>query len=440
MDEVVLNSLVRLMSRFSGRAAVDSRLVMPGDVFFAMQGQKTDGHHFLCEAAAKGAKAAVVSKTYAGPDCGLALLGVEDPLDALQQIAARLLSQRKTKIVAVTGSLGKTTTKGFISALLKQKYRTGDSPGNSNSQTSLPLTILNHTSGEEEVLVLEMGMTHPGQILRLTQIAPPDIAVITKTAPVHFCNFSSLADISRAKGEILSHPRVSLGIISRDIEVFDEIKHIGTCLKQSFSTTQPDADYYVHEEGKQLKITTPSERVALPSLVVAGKHNLHNFMAAVAVARALGLSWEEIAAAMPLLKLPERRFQEVIKQGVLFINDAYNASVMSMKAALESLPKPKPGGKAIAVLGEMRELGVLSETSHLEVGEFSLEYIDSMICVGEKCKPINEIWRRAKRASCWVMTLDEATMELRRQISPGDVVLVKGANGLCLWRLLESFD
>lgn len=438
MEESTLRMLMHFRNQFSGRAAVDSRLIQPGDIFFALIGQKVDGHQFLGEVALKGAKAAVVNMAYNGDDHGLVLIRVKDPLDTLQEMATLILSERNVKRVVVTGSVGKTTTKEFIGTLLEQKYRVGISPGNSNSQIGVPLTILNHTTGKEDVLVLEMAMTHSGQISKLIQIAPPDIAVITKVAPVHFCNFSSLADIARAKGEILAHTRLSLGIISRDIEAYEEICKIGTCPKLSFSITGP-ADYHLDEKENDLHVTTPTDQIFLPRPPIVGKHNLHNFIAALAVARALKLSWEDIVTALPRLKLPERRFQQIIKQGVLFINDSYNASAHSIKAALENLPKPKPGSKTIAVIGEMHELGILSEVSHREIGELALSYVDTIICVGKGCQPILECWQQAKRPVCLLTTLDEVLIELRHQMQSGDTVLLKGANSLGLWRLLDSF-
>ena len=218
--------------------AVDSRLVKQGNLFFALKGAHVDGHQFLSAAAVNGAVAAVVNESYNGPDFGLLLIKVPDPLIALQELAKSVLQQRKSKIVAVTGSLGKTTTKDFITTLLKSKYSVSCSPGNSNSQIGLPLTILNHTDGAEDVLVLEMGMTHSGQIKQLLQIAPPDIAVMTTVALVHAGNFNSLEDIARAKAEVLTHPKTTLGVIPHDVLLYDEIRNTGTCQKISFFDCQ----------------------------------------------------------------------------------------------------------------------------------------------------------------------------------------------------------
>lgn len=424
---------------FSG-VAVDSRLVKLNDIFFALKGDKVDGHSYLGQAKANGAAAAVVSVNYLGPDHGLALIKVDDPLKALQQLTKAILDSRKTRIVAVTGSVGKTTTKDFITTLLKVKYRVASSPGNHNSQIGLPLTILNHTNGDEEILVLEMGMTHAGNLTNLVHIAPPDIAVVTMVALTHAGNFASLQEIAQAKAEIFSHPKTTLGILLRDLEHFDAMAHVGSCPKVTFSLST-GADYTLIEQDEYLHIHYAGDLAATYNrLPVLGRHNLQNFLAAVAVARNLQLSWEEIRQAIPLLALPERRLQQIEIGGVLFVNDSYNASTVSVKAAFNSLPKPPPGGKTIAVIGQMLELGQFSEMCHREVAEDALNFVDSMICLGDGCKPIWECWSVARRPVAWFSTLEEVVSELRCQMRAGDVVLLKGSRTHGLWRILEAMD
>lgn len=425
--------------QFSG-VAVDSRLVQPNEIFFALEGAKVDGHAFLGQAAVRGATAAVVSKAYAGPDHGLILVKVDDPLAALQHLAKSTLSAYKARIVAVTGSVGKTTTKDFITTLLRTKYRLASSPGNHNSQIGLPLTILNHTQGDEEVIVLEMGMTGAGHIANLVQVAPPDIAVVTAVALNHVSNFSSFEQIALAKAEIFSNPKTSLGILPRELTDYDTMAAIGSCSKQSFSLMAGvEADFILREEGESLRVYHNGKRAAtLSRPYFPGKHNLHNFLAAITAARNLHVSWEEIQSGIPLLTLPEKRLQHVEIGGVLFVNDSYNAVDISVKAAIDSLPAPKAGGKTIAVLGEMLELGPFSEKCHREVGEHALKSIDSMICLGKECRPIHTCWMDAGRPVKWLMDFDDVVAELRRQLQPGDVVLLKGSrsNGLC--RILEE--
>lgn len=414
--------------------AVDSRLLKQGDLFFALPGAKADGHSFLEIAAKSGAAGAVVNANYQGSDFGLPLLRVPDVLAALQQYSKNVLNVSQAKIIAVTGSLGKTTTKGFIASLLKNKFKVSASPGNSNSQIGLPLAILNHTSADDDVIVLEMGMTMSGQLSKLIQIAPPDIAVVTTVALVHAENFESLEGIAKSKAEIFTHPSTSLGIYHTESNVSNVLAQAGTCRKQTFSVTSRQSDFFLNsiENGLQIneKYSLP---IHLPLLNVPGMHNRHNFLAAVAVARSLGMEWDEIRCAQSAIELPERRLELIEKYGVVFVNDAYNASEMSMKSALDSLPQPKPGGKKIAFLGGMVELGKFSVECHRSVAKHALERVDAMFCFGEDCLPMVEEWKSAGRPVIWTKEKDALVAELEERMHPGDVVLLKGSRskGVC---------
>lgn len=420
-------------------AAVDSRLVKPGDLFFALPGNQTDGHQFLQAAALNGASAAVVHLDYRGQDFGLPLLHVSDVLAALQLLAKTIIKSSKAKIVAVTGSVGKTTTKGFITSLLQHKFKVTSSPGNSNSQIGLPLAILNHVTLDEEIIVLEMGMTEKGQITKLIDIAPPHIAVVTMVALVHAAYFDSIADIACAKGEIMTHPRTELGIYHRESDINRALSTSGSCEKKSFSTTSTDSDYYLYSDGKKIKIDGFGKSpVVLPLLDVPGAHNYHNFLAAVAVAKHLGMSQEEISQAQKKLELPERRLQFVNKHGAIFINDAYNACELSVKAALDTLPVPLHGGKKIAVLGGIVELGKFSVDSHRAIGEYALDCVDDMYCFGDDCKPILDSWKKANRPVIWTQERSEIIAALREKLQPNDVILLKGSRAKGVWKVLEE--
>lgn len=418
--------------------AIDSRLVKPGELFFALKGERVDGHAYIAEVASKGAVGAVVARSYAGNDAGLLLIRVPDVLDALQRTTKQILQQRKALIVAVTGSVGKTTTKDFIADLLSPKYLVAASPGNSNSQVGLPLAILNHTEGKEDVLVLEMGMTHPGQLAKLVQIAPPHIAVITTTTLVHACNFSGLEEIGRTKAEIFSHPDTQVGLLDRRIINFDELAHIGKCRKVSFAVDSEEADFSLSVEQNKMKIQTPDGMGILDLLTLPGVHNRHNFLAAVAVARVLGLTWDEIAHASRALRLPERRLQIVEREGVTFINDSYNANEVSLKAALSSLPEPKAGGKKIAVIGRMVDLGKFSVGCHKAVAEFALDRVDYLFCFGDESQPMQEVWNKADRPVVWAEERAAIVRKLREVLAPGDVVLLKGSRDKETWKVLDE--
>lgn len=410
-------------------ACVDSRLLKAGDLFFACEGQKRDGHEFLHDVASRGAVGAVVKKDYRAPDdLHLPLIRVENPLKALQDLAKIVLANRSCKIVAITGSMGKTTTKGFLAKLLQTTYCVGATPGNSNSQIGLPLTILNEFHGDEEILVLEMGMTHPGNICSLVQIAPPELAIVTGVAHGHFEYFESLEGIAKAKAEILTHPNTCVGIVDHSILHFEAFKEVHHCPIHSFSVNDADAEYTLVPSKKGFKLMHAGKGLAdFAPPPFPGKHNLHNFLAAIIAASICGVSHESLQKASSSLTLPSLRFQIEERGGALFIHDSYNALPIAVKAALDALPEPKSGGRKIAVLSEMRELGSVSELLHREVAEYALERVDLLFCMGERCAPMIEIWNRAGRASVHVNKISEIISLLQTEIRPGDVVLIKGS-------------
>jgi len=417
---------------------VDTRLLEKGNLFFALPGAQVDGHSYLEEAAKKGASGAVVKEDYHGPNFGMPLIRVKGVLEALQSLAKHVKKGSQAQVVAVTGSIGKTTTKEFIATLLKEKYKVAHSPGNSNSQIGLPLAVLNHTTGDEDVWVIEMGMTHPGNLTQLTQIVPPDVAIVTMTTLVHAVNFASLEEIGLAKGEIFSHPKTRVGILDYRIVNRQALEAIGNCRKITFAVDEPQAAYSLRVDGSNMIIKAPQGEFILPLLSVPGNHNRHNFLGAAAVALEMGVTGEQIQAAVAKLELPECRLQFVEKNGALFVNDAYNACVPSIKGALESLPAPKGNGRKIAVLSEMAELGGFAEACHKEVAEHALQYVDLMLCFGPHCKTIKEIWETAGRSVEWFMTRDEIVHAVRKHVKPGDVVLLKGARSRKMDKILEE--
>jgi len=417
--------------------SIDSRKIKEGEIFFALKGAKVDGHDFLKEVAAKKALAAVVSKHFHGSAEGLPLILVDDVLETMRELAREEFARHGKKIaIAVTGSVGKTTTKEFIAALLAKRFKVGKTPGSCNSQATLPLSILNF-EGDEEVLVLEMGMSRHKEIERLVQIAPPDIALINKIALAHAAFFpGGKEEIARAKSEILSQPQTKLAIMHQQTAQFKAIKEI-PCNKLCFSL-EPGADYSLFQkEGKWTVVEKgiPSPLFTLP---FQESHLCENFVGAVVVARSLGMSWEEIYTGAAELKPFSKRFEKVEKGNVLFINDSYNANPESMQAALSNLPLPKKGRKTIAVLGEMRELGVFSKQCHQEIGKYALKAADEVLCFGKECLPIFELFKEVGRPAEITEDFAELYKCLYQKIQPGDVVLIKGSNSLQLWRLLDE--
>lgn len=426
-----------LLSKIPFVVAVDTRNVSKGDIFFALSGAKTHGELFLKDAAEKGAVSAVVSKEYAGESYGLQLFRVENTLVALQEMAKRWVARSNAKIIAVTGSLGKTTTKGFISQLLQTKYAVGTTKGSQNSQIGLALSLLNETRGTEDFLVLEMGMSAPGHIQKLIEIVSPDIAVITSIALVHAENFESLQDIAKAKAEIVSHPKTATAIISADSACADFLLQSGTCKKLSYSMNQESqARWKLEIKPHGLSLFENGEEVVLPFIYFSAPHMYLNALCAISVARHCGMSFDEVRAGISFLSLPEKRLQEIEKNGVVYISDCYNAAEDSVKAALNSLKSRTGFQRKIGILGHMRELGKFSEECHRNVGECALDCVDTLFCLGENCKPVVEVWQEAKRPVKWFLEFEELFQHVQNELKAGDLVLVKGARSLQLERIL----
>jgi UDP-N-acetylmuramoyl-tripeptide--D-alanyl-D-alanine ligase len=422
--------------------SVDSRLTKCGDLFFALPGAHVDGHLFLGDAARRGAKAAVVHASYKGDAHGLHLIYASDVLEALKKMARTFVKINGSQVVAVTGSLGKTTTKEFIACLLRSRFNVLASVGNQNSQIGLPLSILNHVGAPADIFVLEMGMTHAGNITDLISIAPPDVAVVTAVTLVHACNFDSLEAIVKAKSEIFGSSGTKLGIYHLNSDVGNRLRDAGDCRKQTFSLDSLDADWFLESFSDGLRLKISDEVIDLPKWNLLGQHNIQNFLAAVVVARHFGVSWEEIVEAQRLLTLPERRLQVIEKGGATFVNDSYNACELSVKAALSSLPSPEQGGRKIAVIGEMLELGKFSESCHHSVGVHALKSVDKVICLGSACEPIYDSWCQAGRSNdiLWKDTRGDVVDALKLLMKRGDVILLKGSRAKELWKVLEEME
>jgi len=420
--------------------AIDSRNVKRGDLFFALPGNKVDGHDFLQDVAAKGGIAAVVHESYSKNCFGLSLLRVPHVLQALQELGRKVLQSRSCKVVGISGSVGKTTTKEFAKTLLETKYKVAASYASYNTDSTLPLTILEAT-GEEQVLVLEMGMCRPGEIATLISIAPPDIALLTTVAIQHASHFpNGLQGISQEKATLFSHPKTSLGILHREIPHFEDVVKTGVCPKMTFSLVEKNADYFLEFlSAAQVSITHGRETAILPFTLPA-KVFAHNLLAACIIARSLDVPWSNIAEAVWDLKLPSMRFERVEKQGILFINDAYNANPDSMKAALENLPPPpSTTGKRIAVLGEMNALGQYSDAGHTLIAKTAMPCVDLLLCIGSRAKIMVDIWEQEKK-EVYFFEEKEALIEALKKIAQkGDVVLLKGARSYCLDKILDHF-
>lgn len=397
-------------------ATFDSRKVQRGGLFFALKGETVDGHAFLHQVAQKGAAAAIVSEDYQGEAHGLVLIPVPDVRKALQSLAKDVFAEKSPLVVGVTGTVGKTTTKEFLATILAEKFRVMKTIGSQNSQVTLPLTVLNW-EGQEEILVLEMGMSEKGEITRLVDVAPPHLGVLTQVTLAHAAFFKGIDEIAEAKCELFASRKMERGFFHHVTRAFPAVQQLDI----------PKTWF-----GRDAGDVTLSD-VASP---FSESHFQENFLAAASVAFHLGMTREEIEAGAKKLKPFDHRFEKVKKGGILFVDDSYNASPAAMEAALSSLPN---GKRRVALLGAMKELGVFEEKCHKEVGEAASTALDHLICFGKECLPMVEAFKKGGKKAEHFKEKEEAVKRLKEIAEEGDVVLLKGSNSLKLWTALEEF-
>jgi len=417
----------------------DSRQTVPGELFFALQGAR-DGHHFVPDACHKGAGGAVVSQSIDGLPPSFGLVRVRDPLQALHAIARQVLRETATKVVGITGSVGKTTTKEITATMLATRYRVVKSEKNYNNEIGLPLTILQITA-EDEVAVLEMAMRGPGDIKRLTEIAPPDVSVLTGIHPVHLEFFPSLEAIAAAKQEILKGTKESgTAVLNGDDPLVMKVASIWQGKRRLFGfspecETRAVAVEPLGYEGFRVNLQINQTRfeVKFPFLYEAF---IYNLLAACSVAHLFSVSGEEMAAAAAGLKPESGRGElTLLNPGVHLVNDTYNSNPRALEEALRSLRK-LPARRHLAVLGDMLELGPEAPRFHELSGKKLVDFgWDFLVTVGELSI---EIARGAVKSglnpkNCLSFSSpQEAAAALDEILAPGDLVLVKGSRGMKL--------
>ena len=362
--------------------STDTRTIQPGDLFVPLVGERFDGHNFLMQAAQKGAAAILtqnLNKTLPG---GIYIIYRNDTLAALQDLAAWYLKSFGIPVVAVTGSTGKTTTKDMIAGVLSEQYSVLRTQGNFNNAIGLPLTLF-HLEPHHQIAVLEMGMSGFGEIRRLAGIAPPRVAVMTNIGVSHMEKLGSRENILKAKLEILERFQADCTAVLNDDndllhQAGERMKREGVPYTVIRFGTGPDADYRAEkiclmgESGTEYTLVADGAKFPV-TLRVPGKHNVSNSLAAIAVGRTFGLDMEEIRSG--LLKFTGEKMRlNIIDFGkdadIKIIDDVYNASPDSVHAALKLL-QDMEGGRKIAVLGDMLELGDYSHSAHRQVGEMA---------------------------------------------------------------------
>ncbi len=422
--------------------SIDSRTIKPGELFFAVRGERVDGHDFVEAALQAGAIAAVVGKDALGRyPANPALIAVDDTLLALQTLAAAVRRLWGKPLVGVTGSTGKTTTKEAIAHVLSTRLNVLKSVGNLNNHFGLPLQLL-RLEREHDLAVIEMGMSHAGEITALARLAAPDIGVVTNVAPVHLEFFDSLASIARAKYELIAAlPPGGTAILNADDEYVSQFGRdfhgrvitFGICGSADLRAENIESRGLL---GSAFDVVHDSRR-ARASIRLVGGHNVQNSLAAVAVAVGQGIPFEAAVEGLSSLMPSEKRGEILDLGGATVINDCYNSNPKALKAMVDAL-LAVPAARRIVVAGEMLELGADGENLHRECGRYMAEKgINRLIGVRGLAAPMVEAATAAGVSAVFVSTPEEAGEQLAAEIRPQDAVLMKASRGVRLERGLE---
>ena len=382
----------------TGRFAVDSRLIQPDGIFFALKGVQTDGHLFLKEASLKGAKKAYIDQVYQGPSFGLELVPVVSPLKALQTLAENRLQKNRPFTIGVTGSFAKTTTKETIADAISLQSPCYRSYKNANSQTGIPLGILNHYQ-DEPYAVIEMGIEHFSDMDPLVEMVMPDIAIITRIAPAHLETLYSLENIAKEKGKIIHKAKTRWVFLHHSVKPYMEFFPLEG--KKVIFYGQPDEELF--EDVRDL-----CEKVL----------------------EVLNLSPSEIK--IPVL---ENRLEELIYPKGIVVMDCYNANPTTMVQFFSSKCYQNLKRRRIAIIGQMASLGETADFFHKKVAHEIHDKIDMGFIVGKGAKPLFEELKNGSKEVFFAESIEELKPLLIKNIVPEDLVLVKGSNLNRLWEL-----
>jgi len=428
-------------TRIAG-VSTDSRSLCAQELFVALIGERFDGHQFVPEAMAKGAAAALVcrSVSLSGP-----LIRVADTLLAYGDLARCVRDRSNARVIAVTGSTGKTTTREMLATILRQDRRTLSSVGTENNEVGVPRTILKLTE-EHEALVLEFAMRGPGEIARLAQIGRPDVGVVTNVGVSHIGRLHSKEAIAAAKAELIEALEpMGRAVLNADDSYVAQMASRAKCPTITYGFGDADvraSDVETGSESVRFRVMLPDKviRVTVP---VPGRHNVYNALAAAAAAYAVGASPETICMGLGMYEGMPMRARIVRGQnGVVVLDDTYNASPDSVRAALETLRDMRCTGRRIAVLGPMLELGEFASQEHREIGRTVAQTnVDVLITVGELAEEIaagasgeGVVGLAIHRVS----SNDEALELLRGLLLEGDAVLVKGSRAAGMEKIVKG--
>jgi UDP-N-acetylmuramoyl-tripeptide--D-alanyl-D-alanine ligase len=462
--EALTGTRIERASMIISEAAIDSRQVIPASMFVALPGERSDGHTFVGDVFKRGAHLALVEKdlsqsyhqidlrsgslpeTFTVPEAPFCLL-VNNTLQAMQKIAKFWRLKNKVRVIGITGSVGKSTTKELVTEVLSQRYRTLKNPGNLNNEIGLPLTLLRLGPGYQRA-VLEMGFYIPGEITFLCDLAQPQVGVITNIGAVHAERAGSLDMIAQGKAELVQAlPPSPEGTA---ILNYDDLRVRSMAEKTQASIfyygLDPQAHLWADEiesqglEGIRFRLHYRKESVFL-RVPMIGQHSVHTALRAAAVGLVEGLTWHEIGYGLQQSHTQLRMVAVRTEIGALLLDDTYNASPESTLAALNLLNDLQ--GRRIAVLGDMLELGPYEKEGHELVGLRAAQVCAQLIAVGEKGKMIAEAAVQGGMHTnrvLWAATVSEALEFLRTLLREDDIVLIKGSHGLRMDRIVTELE
>jgi UDP-N-acetylmuramoyl-tripeptide--D-alanyl-D-alanine ligase len=445
-------------------AAIDSRLVIPGSLFVALAGEKVDGHDYIGEAFGRGALIALVERDVPSEFAVIDLrepvteqkltdlvlpicLRVASSLEALQNIAKRWRETLSLRVIGITGSVGKSTTKELTAEVLGQRYRTIKNPGNLNNEIGLPVSLLKITEGHERA-VLEMGFYYPGEIALLCEIAQPQVGVITNVSQVHLERAGTMVAIVKGKGELVeSLPPAPEGVAVLNYDdPLTRTMSERTQAKVVYYGLSPEADLWASDirglglEGVRFVMNYGAESIYI-RVPLLGRHSVHTALRAAAVGLIEGLGWEEIVSGLQSSQSQLRLVAVQGPKGALLLDDTYNAAPPSTIAALNLLAELE--GRRVAVLGDMLELGDFEERGHRMVGVRAAQVADELVTVGDRAQWIANEARLAGMTEDQVVVLkdsQEAIEYLQARVGENDVVLVKGSRGMKMDQIVADLE
>ena len=445
------------------RTVIDSRQTVPGALFIALPGEKVDGHDYVQDAFDNGASISLVQRDMSGefpqldisgelhPDTLSALgsehfcLRVGNTLDSLQQLARYWRDKVDVRVIGITGSVGKTTTKEVVTEVLNQRYRTLKNPGNLNNEIGLPLTLLDLGQNHERA-VLEMGFYVPGEISLLCDLALPQVGVVTNIGTVHAERAGSQEVIAQGKAELVrSLPEDGVAILNYDDQWVREMAN-QTSASVFFYGLSPEADLWADGveglglEGIRIRLHYRSEVLHL-RVPLIGRHSVHTVLRAAAVGLIEGLTWQEIFNGLRSERAQLRLVAVRAENGALILDDTYNASPESTLAALNLLDELE--GRKVGVLGDMLELGQYEWRGHEMVGVRAAEVVDELVTVGDRGRMIAAAASRAGLPDPMITEFEDsqgAIKYLQESLSPNDVVLVKGSHGIRMDKIVAALE